>query len=62
MTEERLSEVTLEKLENARFVRPYSIRFKLGDKERRWFVIQGLIPLYSALRYFSGVLINYFLI
>jgi len=36
MTEERLSEVTLEKLENARFVRPYSIRFKLGDKERRW--------------------------
>jgi len=33
---EKLAGVTLEKLENARFVRPYTMRFKLGGKDRRW--------------------------
>jgi len=35
-SEKRVSEVKLEKLENARFIRPFCMRFKHGDRERRW--------------------------
>ena len=45
---EKLAGVTLEKLENARFVRPYTMRFKLGGKDRRWYVVWTVVVVVVA--------------
>jgi len=36
----RITDVALEGLEKARFVRPFSMRFKMGDRQRRWELLQ----------------------
>ena len=35
-SDSKITDVALERLENARFVRSFAMRFKQGEKERRW--------------------------
>lgn len=39
-SQNKISDVVLEGLDKARFVRSFSMRFKMGDRQRRWELLQ----------------------